>query len=75
MCQTCRRHHPELYTGKPETKPAPAKKAALKPITEKTSKKAAAFEWKCKNCGAIYEGPKPPNTCPSCCADAALCWY
>jgi hypothetical protein len=21
MCSTCRRHHPELYTGKPEAKP------------------------------------------------------
>jgi hypothetical protein len=21
MCDTCRRHHPELYTDKPEVKP------------------------------------------------------
>jgi hypothetical protein len=28
MCNTCRRHHPELYTDKPEAKPA--KKATPK---------------------------------------------
>jgi hypothetical protein len=26
MCSTCRRHHPELYKDKPETKAEPAKK-------------------------------------------------
>jgi hypothetical protein len=30
MCQTCRKHHPELYVDKPAAKPAPAKKAAPK---------------------------------------------
>jgi hypothetical protein len=31
MCNTCRRHHPELYTDKPAAKPAaPAKKAPPK---------------------------------------------
>jgi hypothetical protein len=28
MCQTCRRHHPELYTDKPVAKPK--KKATAK---------------------------------------------
>jgi hypothetical protein len=32
MCQTCRRHHPELYTDKPAPKaePVKVKKAAPK---------------------------------------------
>ncbi len=32
MCQTCRKHHPELYVDKPAAKPAPAtpKKAPAK---------------------------------------------
>jgi hypothetical protein len=30
MCQTCRRHHPELYVDKPAPKPAKAKKAPPK---------------------------------------------
>ncbi len=30
MCQTCRRHHPELYTDKPAEKPAKEKKAPSK---------------------------------------------
>jgi hypothetical protein len=30
MCQTCRKHHPELYTDKPEEKPAKEKKAPAK---------------------------------------------
>jgi hypothetical protein len=25
MCQTCRKHHPELYTDKPAAKPATKK--------------------------------------------------
>jgi hypothetical protein len=25
MCQTCRKHHPELYTDKPAAKPEPQK--------------------------------------------------
>jgi hypothetical protein len=28
MCQTCRRHHPELYVGKPAAKPEKGKKAS-----------------------------------------------
>ena len=27
MCQTCRRHHPELYVNKPAAKPGKAKEA------------------------------------------------
>jgi hypothetical protein len=30
MCQTCRRHHPELYADKPAAKPAKVKKASPK---------------------------------------------
>jgi hypothetical protein len=26
MCKTCRKHHPELYVDKPETKPEKTKK-------------------------------------------------
>jgi hypothetical protein len=30
MCQTCRRHHPELYVDKPAAKPEKVKKAPPK---------------------------------------------
>jgi predicted heme/steroid binding protein len=30
MCNTCRRHHPELYTDKPVAKPGKEKKAPPK---------------------------------------------
>jgi len=30
MCQTCRRHHPELYSDKAAAKPVKEKKAAPK---------------------------------------------
>ncbi len=30
MCQTCRRHHPELYTDKPAAKSEKERKAASK---------------------------------------------
>ena len=30
MCQTCRQHHPELYTNKPASKPKKEKEMAPK---------------------------------------------
>lgn len=30
MCQTCRQHHPELYTDKPTSKPKKEKEMAPK---------------------------------------------
>ena len=30
MCQSCQRHHPELYGDKPAPKPETAKKAPIK---------------------------------------------
>jgi hypothetical protein len=36
MCETCRTHHPELYTHKPATKPVPEKtKTAAAPSPKK----------------------------------------
>ena len=41
MCQTCRRHHPELYVDKPEPKPKlpKVKKAAPKKAAKPAKKK------------------------------------
>jgi rubrerythrin len=29
-------------------------------------KKDTPVEWKCRNCGYIYEGPEAPAVCPAC---------
>ncbi len=35
MCQTCRQHHPELYTDKPASKPEKEKEMAPKKKVKK----------------------------------------
>ena len=34
--------------------------------TDKVFKKDAPVEWKCRNCGYIYEGTEAPVVCPAC---------
>jgi rubrerythrin len=29
-------------------------------------KREKKVQWKCRNCGYIYEGPEPPKICPAC---------
>jgi len=41
--------------------------ALLKNLEDgKVFKKDKVVKWKCRNCGYIYEGTEPPETCPAC---------